>query len=106
MSTTTEINRLSVRPSEHSLHPQFYQILNIPPSPLSKAEAAYHLYNYLERTGALVITEDNHEQYILINKDVSLLSGLDTFTTREADQERRKFGDFARVVWRHVRLSK
>lgn len=68
---------------------------------------AYHLRHYLERTGALVTTEGNQEQYILINKDVSLLSGHDvgnTFTLREAGQDRRSFLDFARMVWRRVRL--
>jgi hypothetical protein len=105
MSTTATINRSSIHYKEYPLHPQFYQILNIPPCPLSKGEMLYQFHNYLERIGALVTTEDNQEKYILIGTDVSILSGLnvgDTFTLHD----RRAFIDFVRTVWRRVRLSK
>lgn len=107
MSSSAAITSLTIRPTEYPLYQRFYEILNLPPCPLSKGEMAYHLHHYLERTGALVTTEDNQEQYILVNKDVSLLSGFDagdTFTIREAGQERHTFGEFARVVWRRMRL--
>ena len=98
----------AITPSiEYPLKKQFYEILNLPPCPLSKEEMAYHLRHYLERTGVLVTSDDNQEQYILINEDVSLLSGYDeglTFMLREGGQCRRPFIDFARIVWRRVRL--
>jgi hypothetical protein len=107
MSSAPAITPLSIRSPEFPLHRRFYQILNLPPCPLSKAEMAYHLRHYLERAGALVTTEDKQEKYILINKDVSLLSGFnegDTFTIREAGQDRRPYIDFVRMVWRRVRI--
>jgi hypothetical protein len=96
-------------PTEYPLHPRFYKILNIPPCPLSKVEMAYHLRNYLERVGALVTTDDDQEQYILVNKDISILSGLDkgdTFTLREAGRNQHSYADFSRLVWGRVRLSR
>ena len=107
MSSASAITPSSIHPPEYPLHRRFYEILNLPPCPLSKGEMAYHLRHYLERTGALVTSEDNQEQYILVNRDVSILSGYDvsdTITLREAGQERRTFNDFARIVWRRVRI--
>lgn len=108
MSSAHTLTPLSIRPTEYPLHRRFYEILNLPPCPLSKSEMSYHLHNYLERTGALITSEYNQEQYILVNSYVSLLSGLDagdTFTLRDAGQERHTFIDFARIVWRRVRRS-
>jgi hypothetical protein len=109
MNETTTNTTSSIHPTEYPLHPRFYQFLNIPPCPLSKGEMAYHLRNYVERIGALVTTEDRQEQYILVNRDISVLTGLnegETFTLHEAGQERRTFSDFSRRVWRRVRLSR
>lgn len=107
MSSAPAITPSMTLSTEYPLHRRFYEILNLPPCPLSKSEMEYHLRHYLERTGALVTTNDNQEQYILVNKYISLLSGFDvgdTFTIREAGQDRRSFLDFARMVWRRVRL--
>ena len=94
--------------TEYDLHPRFYQILNIPPSPLSKSEMAYHLRNYLDRAGAYVISANAQDEYIAITADVSLLSGHDEgskFILRESAQERNRYIDFARIVWRRVMMK-
>lgn len=100
MTTTS-----SPTPSEYNFHPRFYQILNIPPSSLSKREAAYHLRNYLERSGAYVTSEDGQDEYIMMTHNVSLLSGInegDTFAIKEAGQDRHSYAEFARIVLRRV----
>ena len=104
MTTTS-----SVPPSEYNFHPRFYQILNIPPCPLSKREAAYHLRNYLERSGAYVTSGDGQEEYIMITANASLLSGInegDTFMIKETGEVRHSYNDFARIVLRRVVQSR
>jgi hypothetical protein len=90
---------------EYDLHPRFYQILNIPPCPLSRAEMAYHFRHYLERTGAYIISETGQDEYIVMTADVSLLSGInegESFIIKESGEDRNTFSDFARIVWRRV----
>jgi hypothetical protein len=104
MSSSTRNNTSS----EHSLHPRFYKILDLPPCPLSKVETAYHFRHYLEKTGAYVTSADGQDQYIMITKDVSILSGLDegdTYTLKEAGEQRRHFYDFVRIVWQRIRIA-
>ena len=99
MSSVTTITPLFVRSTEYLLHRKFYQILNIPPCPIRKSEMVYHLRNYLERICSLVTSEDNHGQHIIINKNLSILSGIN-------EGEKHTFIDLVRIVWRRVRLSK
>lgn len=66
---------------------------------------SYHLRNYLERTGALVSSEDAKDEYIVITADISTLSGLnegESYILKDADTEQHTYAEFAHLVWRRV----
>jgi hypothetical protein len=91
--------------TEYDLRPRFYHILNIPPCPLSRAEFAHHLHRYLKRTGALVSSDGNRDEYIPITEDIAYLSGMDTGQTyilREGGVERYSYEGFIHLVFRRM----